>query len=60
MTAATTGNSTLPAAPTAILLLGGPRFHTVSVRRQYWMDASRTDRNNPRHAERISYRKTER
>jgi hypothetical protein len=60
MTFATGWNSTLAAAPTADLLPCRPRFHTVSAQRQYWMDASRTDRNNPRHAERISYRKTER
>src|SRR5271165_4572284 len=36
------------------------RSHTVSAWCGYWMDASRTDGNNPRHAERISHRKTER
>src|SRR5271163_645652 len=33
---------------------------TVFGRREYWMDATRADRNNPRHAERISHREIER
>jgi hypothetical protein len=36
------------------------RVHTVCARREYWMDASRADRNNPQHAERIPHREIER